>query len=398
MRRPRVLVFSSVLPLPVDRGDRNRLFHVLQLLADVAEVRVVAVDREWEPHVRDLSPLGGIEVQRVSVSAAEIMASGAVAALTGRPYIITRYALPRVRRLVRESIEAFRPDVYWGYQAASFPFLRDAAGARRVVDVVDSPSRYAEITRKEASVSWASRLAMTAQWRIAALEREAIRACEAAVVKSELDLAHVQGLLGADAPRLVRLDNCVPRTLLAQPWSGGRRAPAKLLFVGNLAYPPNAAAVRLLAAEILPLVRQRHPDAELLVSGARGEALARALGERPGVRFLGFVDDLAALYREASLLRVPVPLSGGVQYKLLEGLAVGTPTIVSRSSAEIAGVGHEREVLVADAPQEYAAAVDRLLGDEPLARRLSAGGRAFIERNHTWESKRGLIAQLVHAG
>ena len=43
MSRPRVLVFSSVLPLPVDRGDRNRLFHVLQLLAGMADVRLLAV-------------------------------------------------------------------------------------------------------------------------------------------------------------------------------------------------------------------------------------------------------------------------------------------------------------------------------------------------------------------
>jgi len=40
---------------------------------------------------------------------------------------------------------------------------------------------------------------------------------------------------------------------------GPRPGTGQLLFVGNLTYPPNLAAVRLLAHEILPRVRSRRP-------------------------------------------------------------------------------------------------------------------------------------------
>ena len=121
------------------------------------------------------------------------------------------------------------------------------------------------------------------------------------------------------------LDNCVPAELLAETWSPPSGGPPTLLFVGNLAYLPNAAAVRLIVSDILPRVRRRLPEARLVVCGARGEALAREHAATPGVEWRGFVDDLRPLYRNAHAMLVPVPLAGGTQYKLLESMAVGLP-------------------------------------------------------------------------
>ena len=394
MTRPRVLVFSSLLPVPVDRGDRNRLFHILRLLADVATVRLVAIERAWEPPSPDFTPLAPIEVRTLRVSSRQVVMRGAWAAATGRPYVISRYASPRLLEFVRHHAGDFRPDVFWGFQASAFPFLSCAPHARKIVDLVDSPSRYASIVRATREIGWASRLAMRVQWRLAESERQAIMQCDAALANSSTDLAYLRTLLGSDE-RLVLFENCVPRSFLATSWSVRPGRPPQLLFVGNLAYPPNAAAVRLIATAILPLVRSRVPEARLVVCGARGESLARELGGQPGVRFLGFVDDLVRLYLESSVMLVPIPLAGGSQYKVLESLAIGLPSVVSPSSAEITRVQHGRQVLVGATPEEHADAVCRLLADQNLAGALSRAGRAFVEAEHTWESKAGLVARLL---
>lgn len=390
----RVLVFSTLLPLPVDRGDRNRLFHVLQLLATMAEVRLVTVVRGWEPRVVDMSPLGGIDVRGIDVSAREVMAYGAWSAATGRPYLITRYALPRVRAFVARQLAEFRPDAFWGFQAPAFPFLELATAQRRVIDLVDSPSRYASMLRESPNVPWLARATSAAQWRLRAFEARGVRRCHTVLVNSWLDLEHVRGL-GADPGAIAVLDNCVPQSLLDHPWQPDPSRPPTLLFVGNLAYAPNAVAVRRLVTEILPRVRERVPAAQLTVCGARGEDLARELGQHPGVHFLGFVDDLLPLYRGASVMVVPVPVAGGTQYKLLESLAVGLPSVTSRVSAEVTGLKDVEEALVADSPDEFAAAVLRVLGDDECARGLSAAGRRFISRSHLWESKRGIVAGAI---
>jgi glycosyltransferase involved in cell wall biosynthesis len=65
--------------------------------------------------------------------------------------------------------------------------------------------------------------------------------------------------------------------------------PHRLVFTGNMSYPPNVDAVKHLAADILPRVRQDMPDVELYVVG-RGSRPRRAApggsaahrGHRPG--------------------------------------------------------------------------------------------------------------------
>jgi len=394
MTRPRVLVFSTQLPLPIDRGDRNRLFHTLRLLAAVADVRLVAVERSWEPPVTDLAPLGSIEVVRVPLSAAAVVSAGAWAALTGRPYLVTRYALPRVRRALRDAVRAFAPDVLWGYQAPSFPFLADAPRARRIVDLVDSPSRYAALVTGSRDVPIGARVAMGLQWRLVEWERRALALADAAIVNSGADAVHVRAL-APPSTDIVRLDNCVPRELMRHPWQPDPSRPPTLLFVGNLAYVPNRAAVRLLLTEILPRVRRRVPDARVVVCGARGEALAQAFAGVEGVTFRGFVPDLASMYRDASVMLVPVPLAGGTQYKLLESMAVGLPAVVSTVSAAITGVTDGGEVLVGEHADAYADAACRLLLDPALAGRVSGAARRFVDARHTWEAQQPLIDRVI---
>jgi glycosyltransferase involved in cell wall biosynthesis len=204
----------------------------------------------------------------------------------------------------------------------------------------------------------------------------------------------VRALAGRRA-EVVLLDNCVPQEIMRVPWQPDPARPPTLLFVGNLAYVPNAAAVRLILAEVLPRVRRRVPEVRVLVCGSRGEALAREFAGLTGVEFRGFVPDLLPLYRGASVMLVPVPLAGGTQYKLLESMAVGLPAVVSGVSAAITGVSHGREVLVGDTADEYADATCRLLLDGALAARISGEARRFVRTRHTWESKRPLIERLA---
>jgi glycosyltransferase involved in cell wall biosynthesis len=392
--KPRVLVFSTLLPFPGNRGDRNRLLRLLQTASTMADVRLVAIVRRWEPAVTETNALGPVELRTIDMSAQEVMAYGALSAATGRPYLITRFATPRVRRFVAQQLSDYRADVFFGYQASAFPFLPMAARQRRVIDLVDSPSRYASMARASGDLTWTARIGSAVQWRLAEHERRAVADCQAVLVNSELDRQYVETLVAGATPIMV-LDNCVNRSFMEQPWRPDPSQPPGLLFVGNLAYPPNAAAVRQLVTEILPRVRARMPSAHLEICGARGEGLARDLGGQPGVRFLGFVDDLRPVYRRASVTLVPVPIAGGTPTKLLESLAIGVPSVVSRVSAEVTEVVHEREVLVADTSDEFAEAAIRLLADPDRSVTLSANGRRFIEARYVWENKRDIVATAL---
>jgi glycosyltransferase involved in cell wall biosynthesis len=122
-------------------------------------------------------------------------------------------------------------------------------------------------------------------------------------------------------------------------------------------------------------------DLDDVVSGARGE-----------VKVLGFVPagDLAPLYAGARLFCWP-SLIEGFGFPVLEAMAQGTPVVTSRgtSTEELAqGAG----VLVDPrAPDDICAGMQRVLGDDRLAARLSDAGRRRA-REYSWERCARLVA------
>ena len=139
MSRRRILVFASLLPLPVDRGDKNRLYHLLRVLRGFADVRLVCCRRKWEPIVKDFSLLDGIEIRTFDVSKAEVMWEAAKAILTYRPHTAFYFGMPRGVEFVLEEIQSFKPDVFWGAGIPSFPYLRQVRGIKRILDLVRQP-------------------------------------------------------------------------------------------------------------------------------------------------------------------------------------------------------------------------------------------------------------------
>jgi len=64
--------------------------------------------------------------------------------------------------------------------------------------------------------------------------------------------------------------------------------------------------------------------------------------------------------------------------ELLDALAAGTPVVTTTYGNEGIGGTPGRDLLVADDPQAFAAAVVAILRDQALAERLAVNGRAFV--------------------
>lgn len=110
---------------------------------------------------------------------------------------------------------------------------------------------------------------------------------------------------------------------------GPIRPSARLLFVGAMWYPPNAEAMDWFLQRVWPRVYASRPDADLLIAGAGPEKQRKTWASHPGVTAPGFVSDLQAAYRDATLVLVPMLSGGGSNIKVLEAMAHRRPCVVS---------------------------------------------------------------------
>lgn len=155
-------------------------------------------------------------------------------------------------------------------------------------------------------------------------------------------------------------------------------------FSGNLEYHPNHSAVRFFARDIWPWLRARHPGLVWRLIGKNEHAVRRIVSARAGIECTGPVPDAVAELARAKVAVAPLLAGSGTRLKILEAWAAATPVVSTALGAEGLGATDGENILLADCAPAFVRAIDALLADESLRRRIGCAGRALYESRFTW--------------
>jgi glycosyltransferase involved in cell wall biosynthesis len=260
-----------------------------------------------------------------------------------------------------------------GYLAPLGLTLARALGAGRVVVDLDDDDEAFE--RMSGSTEEADAIARLARAWLPGADV----VCAAAAHEAEAMAARYQLGPFAVVPNAVR-----PPPPNAPPPGAGR-----LLFVGNLTYQPNVEAARMLAHEILPIVRVTHPQATVDLVGPHDGAISAS----PHVRVAAAVGDLAPWYAGADLVVTPLRRGGGTRIKLLEAFAFRRAVVATPAAVSGLAVSDGREVAIGSSPRELAGLVGALLSDPARAAAMTERAAATLSAHYTQE----VVAPRVRA-
>src|SRR5438105_4915024 len=177
----------------------------------------------------------------------------------------------------------------------------------------------------------------------------------------------------------------------------------EILFCGSLDYSPNRNGLLWFHKSIWPLVRERLPRVKLVVIG-KGDTGRKvsSLRSDPSVDFIGEVESVVPYYQRCGCVIVPLLEGSGTRIKILEAMSLGNPVISTPIGAEGIEAEHGREILLADKPEEFAAALSRLLGNQQLFDILRRAGRRLVEKKYEWETIgdgiNRIIKEVTHNG
>ncbi len=365
----RILVVTPWVP--TTRRPRSRQF--ISMLSARHHVRVLAAAWSAEEAAEAEEVPAPTEVVRLGTAGA--LARVAAAMLSARSLQQAYVDARRLRRRMAQLEAEFDPDVVLFNVVRSAGLVGSLRNARstRILDLDEFRSAYYAQVR-ELSRSRPRRLvAAFESRRMERAEREAIESFSACLVSSPKDLRPEDPRI-----RLVRSAHL----LAPSDGLGEAREAQRIVFVGRMSYSANEEAVLWFAREVWPAVAARYPDATLHIVGEAPSGKVMALADER-VRVLGRVASVDEYYRQSAVMVVPVTMATGVQMKLIEGLATGTPTIVTPLVADLAGVEHGRECLVASGPEEWLDAIGRVFDEPESARAMAARGHAWLERHHS---------------
>lgn len=175
------------------------------------------------------------------------------------------------------------------------------------------------------------------------------------------------------------------------------REPATLVLTGKMSYHANTAAALLLGHEIMPLVWARRPDVRVMIVGSAPPREVQALAADPRVSVTGYVPDLRPYLARATVAVAPLRYGVGIQNKVLEAMAMGSPVVAARQVARALQAEDGAELRFAERPEQYAAAVLELLGQPAERERLGRAARRYVEQRHDWRQIAAALEQVYRA-
>jgi glycosyltransferase involved in cell wall biosynthesis len=388
----RVLFVSYLVPTPPRFGAQARIHGLMTSLArrhELTGVALLAPDDDPEGARRAMASYCG-ELRLVPMRPPEGAGKRAWqlrSLASPRSYERRLTALPALRATLDDLLAHRRFDainVEGCFLAHHLP--RDASRTPRPPVVLDEHNIEYDLQRQEArsASGLLRRLYHSVNWRkVRREERAAWESADGVALTSAPDEARLRALL--PVVRTAVIPNAVDPDLFRPARDGPTGDGRTLLFFGLMSYLPNADGVLHFLEEIWPRVAARHPRARLQIVG--GGATAAVLKHQgPRVEISGLVPDVRPHLARAAAVIVPLRMGGGTRLKIIEAMSMGKAVVSTTVGAEGIAALHERELLIADEPEPFAAAVGRLLDDPALAHRIGLAGRALVRERYSWDA------------
>ena len=388
----KILYVCHRFPFPPKRGGKIRPFNMIRhLTASGHEVTVASLARS----VAEADEGKGIAAHcsrfELDVTSAPLQVARMVLRLpTPVPSSMGYFYSATLARRVRESLAGTRYDLIFVHCSSVAQYVAGVRGVPKILDFGDMDSqKWLEYARYKpfplSAGYWLEGVKMERAERRLAPQFDMCTA----TTRAEWETLEGYGTgVATDW-----FPNGVDSTYFSP--SASPYDPDTICFVGRMDYYPNQECMFDFCAHVLPRVQARRPQAKLVIVGADPSPAVLDLARLPGVTVTGSVPDVRPYLHRSAVMTAPLNIARGTQNKILEAMSAGVPVVVSRVAAGGVDAVAGDHFLVANTPEEHAAALLRVLDDDQERTRLAASGRARMQSHHDWGSSMQRLDKII---
>ncbi len=376
----KILVLTPRFPFPPIGGDKTHIYFILKHLIEKHKISLVSfsettVNQDIANKYRDcFSELDVIILPRIYSYMNCILNF-----INKKPLQVSYYQSLKMRRLIRKKISEDKFDLIFVHLIRMAEYVKDIPNPK-ILDMGDAQS-----------LNYVRAMAYTTgKWSIIhRFEKELVKQYEKRIWKYFNKTLVVSPI---DARYLKELDKDINVEVMPigfdlekLPFRLNNHSNKKICFIGNMRTFPNTDAVCWFCNEILPLIRKRIPDIEFYIVGAEPSRRVRQLSKIKNVIVTGKVDDIAKYVYDASVTVAPMRVGAGIQTKIYESMALGTPVVSTSIGLEGLECIPGRDIVIADRPIDFADRVIKLIKDRDLRMQISKDARRLVEEKYDYK-------------
>ncbi len=174
-----------------------------------------------------------------------------------------------------------------------------------------------------------------------------------------------------------------------------------IFTVGLMSYEPNYEGVDSFLSNVWPKVQKKFPQLKYLIIGkGTPEKLTIKWRSIPGVKIMGFVDDLEPIYRNSLATVVPVQSGGGTCIKTIESLAYGricfTTVFGARGVLSELPKDNEIGLFVYNNENEFIDYMKKILENSIFRNTCEEKNINYYKRNYSFEIFKSSVQKVLN--
>lgn len=384
----RILILLSRVPFPIEKGDKLRAYHQIQVMAQKHEI-ILCATSDAPIETESLNELKKYckEIHIFPLGKLGMLWNIFKAIFSGKPIQTGYFYRCHIQKKIDKIIENTQPDHIFCQLIRVSEYVKNAPYPK-TLDYMDVFSM--GVRRRMLNSQWWFAPFLKLEYkRLLKYENSIFKYFNNKTIISEPDRELIPH---PEKGKIVVIPNGVDYEYFA-PVEQERKFD--LVFTGNMGYPPNIDAACFLVQSIAPLVRKKYPQLNILIAGATPHNKVLALKSET-VSVTGWMPDIRDAYAQSKIFVAPMRIGTGLQNKILEAMAMKLPCITTTLPNEALGAKNNNEILVGDTAQELADLIIQLINNPELQISIAEKGHVFVKNNFSWKSSTETLLNLFN--
>ena len=158
-----------------------------------------------------------------------------------------------------------------------------------------------------------------------------------------------------------------------------------IFFIGALDWTPNQEGLTWFFDNCWEKIKENCPKVKFFIAGRNAPDWFIKYLNKDKVEYIGEVQNAHIYIRKHGVMIAPLLSGGGMRVKIIEGMSLKKPIVTTSIGCEGIDAQNEKEIFIADQPEEFIDYTTRLIKDIKLQSEISNNCYTFVKENFSNE-------------
>ncbi|MEK7177804.1 MAG: glycosyltransferase family 4 protein [Patescibacteria group bacterium] len=382
----KILMVTPYVPYPPSSGGQIRTYNLLKYLSQGNEITLVALykndeEKKYEIHLekyckkiylckRPSSPWQFKNIFKTIFSSS--------------PFLVVRNYSDEARMVINRLLQQEKFDVI---HAETFYVMPHIPKTKVPTVLVEQTIEYKVYKHFINSLPFYLRLLIYFDIDIIKLkywERFYWKKANAVVVVSSSD----EKLIKNEEPKLKTsiIPNCVGDEMIINKLEKKDLNFPTIFFQGNFFWLQNVEAAKFIIDKIYPQLIKELPRVKIIIAGQNAKKLGNLINKNINIVNIepDNINKVKKLFMKNTLFIAPIFGPGGTRLKILAAMGSGMPVISTSTGIEGLEVTNNKNVVIANDPEEFIIKIKQLLANNNMYERIRNNAYELVKEKYQW--------------